>query len=176
MDPLPHEPQTFRDLVEADLRRAGRLIIKIQDEIDWQFRIATPEGDVHLAVTMPNDDYERRQMLRRLETFMQWKRASAFCLGVETYEPDAVYAVGIGRGERHNCLARIRRTPKPWTSANFGPVEWQAESFIDPVIAALLPREPRPMTPKEIAALQKWFGVSGRFPAVHVASGEVRGL
>ena len=99
-----------------------------------------------------------------------------FCLGVEIFEPDAVYAVRIGRGERHSCLARIRRAPKPWTAANFGPVEWQVESFIDPVIVALLPREARPMTPKEIAALQKWFGVSGKFPAVHVPTGEVRGL
>ena len=52
MDPLPHTPRNFRELIEADLRRAARLIIKIQDEIDWQFRIATPQGDFHLAVMM----------------------------------------------------------------------------------------------------------------------------
>ena len=39
------EPVTFKDLVEADLRRAARLVIEIQDEIDPQFWIATPEGD-----------------------------------------------------------------------------------------------------------------------------------
>lgn len=45
MDPLPHDPGDLRALVEADLRRAARLAIKIQDEIDPQFRVATPGGD-----------------------------------------------------------------------------------------------------------------------------------
>jgi hypothetical protein len=63
MEPLEHEPKTLREFVEADLRHAARLIIKIQDEIDPQFRFSTPEGDYHLAVTLPADDYERRSML-----------------------------------------------------------------------------------------------------------------
>src|SRR5262249_30639352 len=44
LDPLPYEPKTLREFVEADLRRAARLIIKVQDEIDPQFRFSTPEG------------------------------------------------------------------------------------------------------------------------------------
>jgi hypothetical protein len=51
MDPLEHEPKTLREFVEADLRRAARLIIKVQDEIDPQFRFSTPEGDYHLAAS-----------------------------------------------------------------------------------------------------------------------------
>ncbi len=31
MDRLPHDPRILRELVEADLRRGARLIIKIQD-------------------------------------------------------------------------------------------------------------------------------------------------
>jgi hypothetical protein len=31
MDRLPHDPRNFRELVEADLRRGARLIIKVQD-------------------------------------------------------------------------------------------------------------------------------------------------
>jgi len=176
MDRLPHEPRTFRELVEADLRRAGRLVVKVQDEIDPQFRIATPKGDFWLAVTLPSDADERRAMLRRIETFLAWKQAAAFTLACETYEPDAVYCVGVSPSERHACLARIRRAPKPWGSANFGPVEWLPESSIDPAIAALLPKGPRAMTPKEVSALDKWFGTEGKFPAVHIATGEVRGL
>lgn len=34
MQPLSKVPGTLRELVEADLRRAARLIIEIQDEID----------------------------------------------------------------------------------------------------------------------------------------------
>ncbi len=48
MERLPHDPRSLRELVEADLRRAARLLIKIQDEIDPQFRIATPEGIIGL--------------------------------------------------------------------------------------------------------------------------------
>jgi hypothetical protein len=48
MDPLPHEPKTLREFVEADLRRAARLIIKVQDAIDPQFRFSTRESDYHI--------------------------------------------------------------------------------------------------------------------------------
>lgn len=175
MQPLPVPPKTFRDIVEADLRRAARLIIKVQDEIDWQFRIATPEGDYHLAITMP-DGAARSDALQRLSLFMAWKRALAFTLGVETNTPDAVYAIGITPSDRHNCMALITRTPKPWTAANFGAVEWLPSDSIDPMLASLLPTAPRAMTPKEIQGLQAWFGAAGRFPAVHIPTGEVRGV
>ena len=49
-------------------------------------------------------------------------------------------------------------------------------SSIDPALVDLLPQTPRAMTPKEISALEAWFGVSGKFPAVHVESRELRGL
>ena len=176
MDPLPHTPRSFRELVEADLRRGARMIIKIQDEIDWHFRMATSEGDFAIAVTMPREDDERRTMLRRIATFMAWKQVAGFSLTVETFEPDAVYCVGISVREKISCMARIKREPRPWTAVNFSQVEWLQEASIDPAIASLLPVGSRAMTPKEIAALQKWFGVAGKFPAVHVPSGEVRGL
>ena len=176
MEPLPHAPATFRDLVEADLRRAARLIIKIQDEIDWQIRVATPDGDYHLAITMPDATDTRAAILRHLATFLLWKQAAAFCLVVETRQPDAVYAIGMARSERVHCLARIKRHPRPWTVKNFSAVEWLPASSIDPTIAELLPAGPRPMTPKEIAALQPWFGIEGKFPAVHVESRQVRGV
>jgi hypothetical protein len=63
MERLPHL-ESFRDFVEADLRRAARLIIKVQDELDPQIRIATPEGDFHVAVTLPVYDYGRRNVLK----------------------------------------------------------------------------------------------------------------
>ena len=176
MDPLSHEPQVFRGIVEADLRRAARLVIKVQDEIDPQFRIATPEGDYWLAVTLPGEATERKAMLLRIGTFMTWKQATAFTLASELVDPDCVYCVGVAGCERYACLSRIRRHPTPWTAASFDAVEWLPAAAIDPVIAALLPQGPRPMTPKEVAAAEKWFGRGGRFPAVHIATGEVRGL
>ena len=176
MDPLPHTPRTFKDLVEADLRRAARLIVKVQDEIDPQFRLATPDGDYHLAVTLPKDDYERRAMLRRVTTFMAWRQAASFILASELTVPDCVYALGVSHKEVHACVSVIRRTPKPWTAANFGPVEWLARSSIGEEMIDLLPKGAREITSKELAMLDTWFGVGGRFPAVHVVTGEVRGL
>jgi hypothetical protein len=41
VDPLVHDPRSFREMVEADLRRAARLVIKVQDEIDPQLRVAS---------------------------------------------------------------------------------------------------------------------------------------
>jgi hypothetical protein len=172
----PHQPRTFRELVEADLRRAAQLVIKVQDDIDPQFRIATPEGDYALAVMLPVDPQERRAMLRRVGTFMTWKQATAFTLASELHQPDCVYCVGISARDRYACIQRIRRTPMPWTLANLEAVEWLPDTSIDPAIAALLPIGPRPLTPKDVAAAEKWFGKAGRFPAVHILSGELRGL
>ncbi len=70
MDRLPYDPKNLRELVEADLRRAARLIIKIQDEIDPQIRIATPEGDYWIAVTLPTDPYGRKVIFRNLSLFL----------------------------------------------------------------------------------------------------------
>lgn len=176
MDPLPHEPRTLREFVEADIRRAARLIIKVQDEIDLQFRFSTPEGDYHLAVTLPAHDYERRSMLRRVSAFMAWKQALGFTLASELIEPDSIYCLGVTAKEVCACLSRVRREPKPWTKNSFGPLEWINRAQIGQEMIDLLPRGPRPMAPKETAMLEKWFGPAGRYPAVHLPTGELRGI
>ena len=92
----------------------------------------------------------------------------------ELIEPDCVYCCGVGSGESYACFAHIRRQPRPWTKANFAAVEWlPASSSIDPVIVALLPGAPQPLTPKEVSAMIKWFGRDGKFPAINMATGEV---
>jgi hypothetical protein len=176
MDRLADEPKSLRDLVEADLRRGARLVIRVQDEIDPQVRIATPEGDYAIALTLPPDDYGRRSLFPALATFTAWKQAMAFTFCSELFDPDSVYCAGVSGSERYACLKRVRREPRPWTSASFGPVEWLPASSIDPMIVDLLPKRPRPSTPKEVAAANKWFGTEGLFPAVHLPTGEVRGV
>jgi hypothetical protein len=176
MDPLPRTPRTLKEFVEADLRRAARLIVKVQDEIDPQFRLATPEGDYHLAVTLPKDDHERGAMLRRVTTFMAWKQAASFVLASELSVPDSVYALGCSHCEVYACLAPIRREPRPWTAASFGAIEWLPRASIGNEMIALLPKGARTIDSTELAMLETWFGKHGRFPAVHVPTGEVRGL
>ncbi|MGA7329107.1 MAG: hypothetical protein WBX25_32620, partial [Rhodomicrobium sp.] len=170
---LPGDPRNFREITEADLRRAARLVIKVRDEIDPQIRIGTPEGDFHIAITLPPDDYGRRNVLRALALFMAWKQALAFTFASEIYQPDAVYCVGISPKERCACISRIKREPKPWTTKNFGEVEWLPESSIDPMMIDLLPSGAREMTAKDLATVDKWFGARGKFPAVHIPTGEI---
>jgi hypothetical protein len=173
MDHLTHDPRNLRELVEADLHRGARLIIKTQDELDPQIRIATAEGDYWIAVTLPRDPYGRNVVLRNLSLFMAWKLALGFTLSSELIEPDAVYCLGVTLKERHACLARIKREPKPWTANNFAAVEWLAESSIDPTLLDLLPRGAREMTSRDLVTLEKWFGTKGKFPAVKIESGEI---
>ena len=173
MERLPRDPQNLRELVEADLRRAARLVIKVQDEIDPQIRIATPEGDYWIAVTLPSDPNGRRVILRNLSLFLAWKQALGFTFASELYEPDSVFCAGIFPKERHACLARIRREPKPWTAKNFGNVEWLPESSIDPALVALLPSGVREMTARDLDTLDNWFGSNGKFPAVKIVTGEL---
>ncbi len=173
MERLPHNPRNFRELVEADLHRAARLIIKIQDEIDPQIRVRTPEGDYWTAVTLPGDPYGREAILRNLSLFLAWKQALGFTLASELYEPDSVYCAGVFSKQRLACLARIKREPKPWTAKNFGKVEWLPEVSIDPMLLDLLPRGAHEITTRDLATLEKWFGARGKFPAVKIETGEL---
>jgi hypothetical protein len=119
--------------------------------------------------------------LRRVSAFMAWKKAMGFILASELRVPDCVYALGVWGEEVCACLARIARTPKPWTAVNFGTVEWIDRSLIGQEMIDLLPKSAlidagRAMSKTEIAMLEKWFGKDGRFPAVHIETREVRGV
>ena len=73
-------------------------------------------------------------------------------------------------------MAHFNHEPRPWTARNFYRVKWLPEKHIEQAFLDLLPSTPKPMTPKDVSGLQEWFGTDGRFPAVHIASREVRGL
>jgi hypothetical protein len=167
---------TFKEFVEADLRRAARVIIKIQDEIDPQFRCSTPHGDYWIGFTFPDDTRDRMMLLRRVSTFMAWKQAMSFTLASELEEPDCISCIGVSHHEVHVCVSEITRYPRPLTEKNFSPIEWCDQSQIESALLELLPCGARSIDEKEIAMLEKWFGANGKFPAVHIASREVRGL
>ncbi len=64
---------------------------------------------------------------------------------------------------------------------NFGAVEWIERSLIGREMIDLLPRSAigdagRAMSKTEIAMLEKWFGKEGIYTAVHIDTGEVRGV
>lgn len=83
------------DVVLADLERAQRLIAKIGDEIDPQFRIASPDGDYWIGITLSGEPQERAAQLKLVSRFMAWKSCPAFTQAAEIAEPDAVVCVGV---------------------------------------------------------------------------------
>ena len=84
---LPHTPRNFREIVLADLLRAQRLIMRVQDEIDPQFRIASPEGDWWIGITLSDDVEERKRQMGLVSRFMRWKMSPAFTLASEYAKP-----------------------------------------------------------------------------------------
>lgn len=116
---LPHTPRNFREIVLADLLRAQRLILRVQDEIDPQFRIASPEGDWWIGITLADDVGERKRQMSLVSRFMQLKLSAAFTMASELVQPDAVYCVGISHRECYGVMSVITRNP-----ISFGPEQW----------------------------------------------------
>lgn len=158
--------------MQADLERAQRLIRRTGDEIDPQFRIASPQGDFWIAMTLSHDETERAQQMALLSDFMALKLAPAFVMAAEIAEPDAVSAVGFTvRGEFAGAVSMIGREP-----LRFSAPMWLARDQVGEDLAALLPRGSRALSAKRIAELEAMFGPSGRFPAVKLSRPEAERL
>lgn len=163
-------PRTLRGIVLADLYRGQRLVKNVHpDPIDPQFRIASPEGDWAIAITLPDDPKQRQRRLELVLDFMALKQAPSFVIASALFEPDCVYAMGFWHKERHGCLSRITRTP----ALDFGPVAWMPEAALGPDIPGLLPRGMRTLSADRLLVLQAWFGRDGKFPAVNIETGQI---
>jgi hypothetical protein len=110
---------SFKDLALADLRRAQRLITKVGDEIDPQFRIASAEGEFWIALTLPDEQAERARRLALVSDFMALKCSPGFVLATEIAEPDAIVAIGVTHAQCIGVLSRISRKP-----LTFAQEEW----------------------------------------------------
>jgi hypothetical protein len=162
---LPYPPRNFREIVLADFLRAQRLILRIQDEIDPQFRIASPEGDWWIGMTLANDLRERQQQMRLVSRFMQWKMAPAFTMASELAQPDAVYCIGVAHRECYGVMSVITRNP-----IEFAPEQWLSPAEIGDELPALLPKESVSLDARAIGELEHWFGSDGRFPAMKIGN------
>jgi hypothetical protein len=161
---LPHTPRNFREIVLADLLRAQRLILRVQNEIDPQFRIASSEGDWWIGMTLADGLHERERQMRLVSRFMQWKLSLAFTIASEIMSPDAVYCIGVSHHECYAAMSRIKRNP-----IRFGEVEWLTRSQIGDEYLSLLPRGSAMLDAAAITELEEWFGPSGKFPAVKMS-------
>jgi len=159
-------PNTFADLVDADLKRATGLVRKCHpDPIDPQFRIASPEGDLWLGITLPDDTNKRLYIFRLISDLMALKQSPAFTFACELAEPDAVYCAGVSFSDTQLRLSTINRQPLSFSkSITLDPAQ------LDPQIKNLLARGALNIQPDRLSELQKWFGPSGKFPVLSVAS------
>jgi len=160
-------PHTLKDLLLADLQRAQNLVAKVHpDPIDPQFRIATPEGDYWIAITLTENPKERMRRLALVSDFMAYKLSIGFTLASEMHEPDSVLAVGLLHTEFDALISLIDRKPNIGTALAFGAIKRVRREAIDPVILGLRPRGSRVITTAKEKELQQWFGPHGKFPAI----------
>ncbi len=164
-------PRTLKDLVQADLERAQRLVRKVHpDPIDPQFRIASPEGDWWIGITLTENAKERARRLALVSDFMAWKLSPGFILASELHEPDAVLSLGLQHNDYWALISLIERKP-----LGFSAPKLVKRENMDPVMLGLVPRGSRTITKVRAKELAEWFGASGKFPAVKIATGEIGG-
>ena len=162
---LPHNPRNFREIVLADLLRAQRLILRIQDEIDPQFRIASSEGDWWIGMTLADDLRKRERQMALVSRLMECKLSPAFTIASELKEPDAVYCVGVSHHECYGVLSLITRKP-----IRFSSEQWLTRAQIGDEVPAMLPKGQTSLDARAIAELHEWFGPSGKFRAVKIGN------
>lgn len=165
----------FANLVEADLKRGMRLMVRVQSEIDPQIRFASPEGDYALAVTLPSDDRERRAFFAQVAKLLAWKQALAFTLVVEAKEPNALMAAGVSHAEIACCAVRVP-VVRPLTLEAFANIEWLPADAVGTEVRDLLPRGACVVSDADRQELERLFGKHGRFPLVHLPTKKIVGL
>lgn len=158
----------LEEFVLADLARAQRLIRRTGVELDPQFRIASPEGDWALAITLSADEKERQRQFGLVARFMAWKSCLGFTHAVELMEPDALVCIGVTHKGVYGVISMIERKPLSFAE----PFALSREQIGDEV-PALLPCGAISLSDGEIEELRAYFGAGGTFPAVHVPTGRI---
>ncbi len=156
--------------------QAMKLVLTNQVTIKTQIRIAGDQGDLRIAARYPSTEQEAAEFFRQLGMLMAWRAATAFIWTSFVENPLGLYTCLISKTERHAFFRHFSFDPKPWTEANFSAIEWLPELAIKKQLANLLPTGPVPLTPKDVAALEPWFGRTGRYPAWHTKKGEIVGI
>ena len=163
---------SLKDLLLADLQRAQTLITKVHPSpIDPQFRIATPDGDYWIAITLTENPKERTKRLALVSDFMATKLSFGFTLASEMHEPDCVLAVGLLHNEFDALISLIDRKPRIGTAPAFAATKRVRRESVDPVILGLRPRGSRVITTAKERELHQWFDPDGKFPAVLLEPG-----
>jgi hypothetical protein len=132
-------------------------------------RIASPEGDYWIALTLPEDATERARWMTLVSDFMVLKSSPAFVLATEIKEPDAILVIGTTHAGRFVVFSRIERKP-----LKFAPEEWLDETAAGKEMWDLLQRGVRSLSKERVAEVEAFFADNGEFPAVKIDKRFVR--
>ncbi len=163
----------LREIVLADLARSIRLMVEVQDELDPQFRFATPEGDYALALMLPDNKNGRTLLYQRLRKFCALKQVVAFTMTANIEDPVALVTVGVGLDGVLCCMSVIKGEKGNYSDDSFGRASWLPRGAVGDDIMGILPRGAQVLTVDDLVELEEWFGKEGKFPAVHLPSGAV---
>ena len=161
----------LRELVLQDLRRGMRLMMRVQEDIDPQFRIATPEGDIAVSATFPESVTAKRELFALLGKFFAWKQALAYTMTFNLAQPNALMTVGVSARDAVGCILRFAGEPGTLSEMSFEEPVWVSPDSIGDEFLSLLPERTSVLSEDDLRELESWFGVEGRFPAVHIATG-----
>lgn len=162
---------SFREIVLRDMERGVRVMLRVQDDIDPQFRFATPTGDIHIAATFPEVIGERNILFEHLAKFAAMKQVLAYTMTFNLAEPNAVMTVGVSRNEVLGCLVCFEGERGNYKEADFAEPVWVEEDAIGQEFLTLLPKKETVLTSQDLTDIEAWFGRDGRYPAVYVATG-----
>lgn len=160
----------FQKVVLAELERGIRLKLAAGTELDPQFRLATPEGDYAVAVTLPNDPAGRAEMFAYLADLFRWKQVGAFTMVAEAVSLRGVIASGVRYGETACAVAPLLAEDAV-SPESYGAVSWFGAEAVGNDIISLLPSGRAEMTADEVRKLEEMFGRKGRFPLEGVMRG-----
>jgi hypothetical protein len=159
------------ELVLCDLARAQRMMLRAQDDIKPQYRIATPEGDYYAAPSLAGGVAERLCQINALQWLMSWKRAFGYVMAAGLRAPDAIFAIGVTPVQVVGAIAGIvRRNGAP---VGFEEPCWLTRSQIGDEMTDLLPREPQTLTPEMFRAIELHYGATGKFPVMRISDGQI---
>ena len=149
--------------LQEEMERSERIVLDGHEFVP-RFRVIAPDGDYHILVPMPEDEWERISRITLVAAFMAWKLASAFIVSGESKVPDAFYSFAIARGVEPGGLLRpIWREPLELGSTiTLGP-EQCGEEFLQ-----LLPGPSAKISEITLMEIKRVFGLGGEMEARRV--------
>lgn len=146
--------ERLKRVVLLDLERGMRLMLRVQDEIDPQFRFATPEGDVAVAVTFLSELEGMRDLFDLLRVFCAWKQVLAYTMTFNIAEPNTLMTVGVSGANAIGCMLRVDGSAAKLSEASFGEPGWVMRESIDDEFLSLLPKGKTELSFNDVSELE----------------------